>query len=315
MLSVVCPTFNRARFLHECVAPFMELPQGMAEVIVVDDCSTDNSEQVCVELVRCYGSDRVRYLRMDRNQGAPGARNRGVTEARGDCLMFVDSDDVSVASGVQELVQQLEGCKELDYAYGKVIPTDEQLHPLAGRVAWGSSYDGSNSGLAGYHWHTMGAVYRRCCLQKVGPWSTELTGSQDWEFQARVKARGGKGCFLPVVVGYWREHRAARVGTTKFRTDYVQSVMKACDLIIYHARKAGKCDRALERKISKRLLIHAIAFGGAGYRQEKMACLAQAAETARDDSQLQGIIKVLKWAPQPIDLLADVAARWIQGRP
>jgi hypothetical protein len=158
-------------------------------------------------------------------------------------------------------------------------------------------------------------VYRRSCVQKVGPWNRELTGSQDWEYQARVKLFGGSGSFLPVLVGYWRQHGESRVGTTSFRPDYVASVMKACASILAHAKEAGKCDQALERKISKRLLVHAIAFGAAGYRQEKKVCLTQAAETARDDSQLQGIIKVLKWAPQPIDLLADVAARWIQGRP
>jgi hypothetical protein len=314
-VSVIVPTFNRAEFLHECVAPFMELPAGMVEVVIIDDCSKDNTEQVCAELAFRYGSDRLRYFRQESNQGAPAARNRGVAEGRGDFLMFVDSDDVPVVSGIRELLRKLEGCKELDYAYGKVVPTDEKLQPLVNRETWGAAYDDSNAGLAGYHWHTMGAVYRRGCLQKVGPWSTELTGSQDWEFQARVKAYGGKGCFLPVVVGCWREHKAARVGTTEFRPDYVQSVMKACALIIHHARKAQKCDQALERKISKRLLVHAIAFGGAGYRQEKRECLAQAAETARDDSQLQRVIKVLQWSPQLMDLLADKAARRIQGRP
>jgi glycosyltransferase involved in cell wall biosynthesis len=315
MLSAICPTFNRADFLHECVAPLMELPIGTAEVLVVDDCSTDNTEQVCAELTRRYGSDRLRYFRLERNQGAPGARNRGIEEARGDYLMFVDSDDVAVASGIRDLVRKLDGREELDYVYGKVVPTDGKLCPLVGQDTIGFAYNGSSAELAGYHWHTMGAVYRRACVQKVGPWNRELTGSQDWEYQARVKLFGGSGSFLPVLVGYWRQHGECRVGTTSFRPDYVTSVTKACGSILAHAKEVGKCDQALERKISKRLLVHAIAFGAAGYRQEKNACLAQAAETARDDSQLQGVIKVLKWAPQPIDLLADLAARWIQGRP
>jgi len=315
MITIVIPTYNRANLLHECVKPLMGLNVGLLEVVFVDDASTDNTQEVVRSLIAEYGSLRVRYFKMETNSGAQAARNRGISEARGDFVMFIDSDDVSVGSGVLELVQKLERCEGLDYAYGRVVPTDEKLQPLVGRDVWGSSYDGSNAGLAGYHWHTMGAVYRRCCLEKVGPWDEDLTGSQDWEFQARVKVYGGKGCFVPVVVGLWREHKAARVGTKEFRLDYVRSVMKACALIIHHANKAGKCDRALERKISKRLIVHAIAYGGAGYLQEKKACLAQAAETAPCDVLLQLLIKLLRWSPQPMDLLADKVARWIQGRP
>jgi glycosyltransferase involved in cell wall biosynthesis len=315
MLTIICPSYNRGKCLPECVAPLMELPAEVAEVLVVDDCSEDGTREVCSELARRYGGDRVRYFRLDRNEGAPTARNHGVAHARGNYIMFVDSDDVPVAAGIRELVRTLETCRELDYAYGEVVLTDEELRPILGVAPVGNTYDGSSAGLAGYHWHTMGAVYRRSCLEKVGLWAPELTGSQDWEFQARVKAFGGKGCFVPVVVGYWRQHAESRVGTSTFRPDYVQSVMKACASILSHSRKAGKCDRVLEWRLARRLAVHAIGWGGAGHSQEQRACLAQAAETAPSCIALRVIVSVFRWTPQPIDLLADLAIRRIQRRP
>jgi hypothetical protein len=110
----------------------------------------------------------------------------------------------------------------------------------------------------------------------VGLWNLDLTGSQDWEYQARVKLFGGRGEFVDVLVGYWRQHTGGRVGTRSFRPDYVHSVMKACDSIHRHATQASKCDCALERRLAKKLIVHAIEWGANGYSQSKMDCLTQA---------------------------------------
>ena len=315
MLSVICPTYNRAGFLPECIGPLMEIPQGSIEVVVVDDCSTDDTSQVCDALVLRHGSDRLRYLRLERNEGAPAARNYGLLEAQGDVVMFVDSDDVPIVSGISNLLEKLRTREDLEYAYGQVVLTDVNLRALPDALPLGSEWDGSFGELAGYHWHTMGAVYRRSCLENVGPWDPELTGSQDWEFQARVKAFGGKGSYVPVIVGYWRQHSKSRVGTSTFRPDYIESVMRACASIISHARKAGMCDKTLQHRIARRLLVHAVAFGGEGHAKMKKLCLAQAAETAPDATRLQLLVSALKRTPQTVDFLADLALRRIQNRP
>lgn len=315
MLSIICPTYNRARFLRDCIVPFMELPVGAAEVLVVDDCSSDDTLHVCRELVHRYGDQRLRYFTLDYNQGAPEARNRGVAEARGQFVMFVDSDDVPLISGILDLLAELRSRDNVDYVYGKVLRANDKLEPLPEDLAVGSAWDGSSGEVAGYHWHTMGAIYRRSYLNHVGPWNRELVGSQDWEFQARVKVSGGRGRFLPVLVGYWRQHSESRVGATQFRPDYVQSVMKACASIIYHAEKAGMCDKSLQYRIARRLLVHAVAFGAEGNAKMKRVCLTQVAETAPDARKLQLIASLFKVTPHPIDLLTDLALRKIQNRP
>lgn len=90
-LSVVVPTYNRSEVLRVCLASLARqtLSLDQFEVLVVDDGSTDDTESV----VRGFqGTLSVRYLRQPHNRGRAAARNRGIREATGDVVVFVDSD-------------------------------------------------------------------------------------------------------------------------------------------------------------------------------------------------------------------------------
>jgi glycosyltransferase involved in cell wall biosynthesis len=300
-LSVVCPTYNRASLLRECVTPLMELPAGTVEVVVVDDCSSDNTIEVCAQLTGEYGTELVRYFRLDRNAGAPAARNRGISEARGDCIMFVDSDDVPVPAGVAKLLSVLEAKPDVDFAYGKVLYTDGSLQPLPAHGAVGEVFADTAEEIGGYHWHTMGPVYRRSLIDRVGLWNTSLTGSQDWEYQARVKISGAHGEFVDTLVGYWRQHEGARVGTRSFRPDYLESVMKSAACVLREAERAGRADPALRLRLAKRLLVHAIEWGANGRKHDKRRCCRQAVEAAPGDAKVRMLGFVIANTPQFVD--------------
>ena len=87
-VSVVIPTYNRARWLPDSVASVLAQTSSPAEVVVVDDGSTDETPAAC----RGFG-DAVRFVRQG-NAGAAAARNRGIREARGGWVAFQDSDDL-----------------------------------------------------------------------------------------------------------------------------------------------------------------------------------------------------------------------------
>jgi glycosyltransferase involved in cell wall biosynthesis len=88
-VSVVIPTYNRADKVGKAIESVLVQTVTDLEVIVVDDGSSDNTGEV---LKAAYG-DRIRYY-FQSNQGASVARNRGVEEARGEWIAFLDSDDV-----------------------------------------------------------------------------------------------------------------------------------------------------------------------------------------------------------------------------
>lgn len=86
-ISVVIPTFNRAKEIVAAVQSVLCQTLPPHEILVIDDGSSDNTREVLLPLM-----DRIRYIRKP-NGGASSARNRGVREATGDWIAFLDSDD------------------------------------------------------------------------------------------------------------------------------------------------------------------------------------------------------------------------------
>lgn len=98
MISIVIPTYNASRFIPDLLGSIFKQAVDDMEVIIVDDCSTDNT----VELVKQHN---VRLIEMEKNGGPAKARNKGVREAKGDIIFFLDSD-VVVLNGTLKAVKE-----------------------------------------------------------------------------------------------------------------------------------------------------------------------------------------------------------------
>jgi glycosyltransferase involved in cell wall biosynthesis len=273
-ISIVIPTFNRAGLIKECLQSCAKLGPS-TELVVVDDCSTDDTTAVVASLATEFNQVDVdlRCLAPGKNSGAQVCRNLGLAATQRDYVMFVDSDDVIAPSGVLTALRLIEQ-ERCDFVFGKVQRVDEKLSPL-NLVLPGTPFADSGRDLAGYHWHTMGAIYRRDLLARVGPWNESLTGSQDWEYQARIKLQARSKIFCPEIMGLWREHNAARVGTRKFRHDYVRSVITACLSIATHAQAAHRYDRGLAWALAKKLFLHGLELSAHSYGVEARQVFTQ----------------------------------------
>ncbi len=298
-VSIVVPTYNRAEMLSMALQSILRQNYHKIEVIVVDDESGDATPNVVREqqglFGRICGRETLQYIRQSR-QGAPSARNAGFAYSTGDLVMFMDSDDLLTVGGLQAVMERAKEA-DADYFHAKVQEVDKDAHPLPKSSIGGPHEDGGD-GLMDYSWHTMGAVYSRKCVERVGPWAITLTGSQDWEYQTRVKLFGGKGIFVDTVVGYWRQHDKQRLGTKAFRPEYVKSVQEACKLIISNAEKANRCDEALRKRIAKRLLVHAAEWGAHGRTQEQAECLELAKSISKQRASVVAACSLLRVSPQ-----------------
>lgn len=259
-LSIIIPTYNRERMLSEALDSVLKQSMMPKEVIVVDDCSTDDTATLCRLLSKNFSEVGIRllYERQDRNCGAQVARNVGLLMSSGEYVLFMDSDDILAENACRDLdVSFGQGC---EFVWGDVLKTDENLNVLPnGRI--GSDFSSAPDNIAGYHWHTMAAAYRRTALGRVGAWNESLSGSQDWEFQVRVKLAGLRGCYLDgPVIGFWRQHNDARVGATSFRKDYVRSVELACESILDCALDLERQSAELKNAIGRKLIIHMIEY-------------------------------------------------------
>ena len=101
MISIVIPTYNRRVLLARAIDSVLKQTLQAFEVIVVDDGSTDGTEVLFTET---YSDPRIRYDRLQENQGVHKARNRGIDLARGEYLTFLDSDDELMSHALATVV-------------------------------------------------------------------------------------------------------------------------------------------------------------------------------------------------------------------
>ena len=111
LVSVIIPTFNRGYCLEESIRSVLQQSFADFELIVVDDGSTDNTS----ELVARFPA--VKLIRLEKSRGVSFARNRGVVEAQGDWVGFLDSDDLWEQGKLATQVKWIERHPDLQMVY------------------------------------------------------------------------------------------------------------------------------------------------------------------------------------------------------
>jgi glycosyltransferase involved in cell wall biosynthesis len=196
LLSVVIPTWNRARLVCEAVESALAQRSGEVEVIVVDDASTDNTGDVLAER---FGSE-IRLIRGAERRGPGAARNAGAALAHGEFVAFLDSDDVwlpgkldaelrlfaefpdanAVVSDSQNFFAgQADGASR--FAHNGLLAASEGRVCFADDCAWLWTNSMNTA-------HTCSIVVRRRALLELGPklFADDLVCCEDWEFQMRL---------------------------------------------------------------------------------------------------------------------------------
>ncbi|MDA1571362.1 glycosyltransferase family 2 protein, partial [Bacillus cereus] len=111
-LSIIVPTYNASRFIEETIHSVLNQSFQDWELIIIDDCSTDNTVQKLNEFRKI--DQRIRVKVLDENSGAAIARNTGISMASGRYIAFLDSDDLWVP---RKLEKQLNFMKENNVAF------------------------------------------------------------------------------------------------------------------------------------------------------------------------------------------------------
>lgn len=90
LVSIIMPSWNTERFIAETIQSVIDQTYKNWELIIVDDCSSDNTDEV----VASFKDERIKYLHNEKNSGAALTRNRALREAQGEWIAFLDSDDL-----------------------------------------------------------------------------------------------------------------------------------------------------------------------------------------------------------------------------
>ncbi len=110
LVSIIMPSYNTGNYIAETIRSVQAQTYENWELIIVDDCSTDDTDQV----VSGFDDSRIRYFKNEVNSGAAVSRNRALREAKGRWIAFLDSDDLWLP---EKLERQLAFMKEKGYAF------------------------------------------------------------------------------------------------------------------------------------------------------------------------------------------------------
>ncbi len=127
LISIITPTYNCGRFIGETIESVINQTYKNWEMIIVDDCSRDNTKDIVNKYAQ--NDDRIKYHLLETNSGAAIARTKAMELAKGDYMAFLDSDDLWFED---KLEKQLKFMKENNFNFvcTEYEQIDEQSNPL-----------------------------------------------------------------------------------------------------------------------------------------------------------------------------------------
>ncbi len=207
LVSVVIPTRNRRDLLQETLASIVAQTHGDWEAIVVDDGSSDGTAEMVLALSE--NEKRIRLVRRVGSRfGAPAARNQGVTAARGDYVIFLDSDDLLAPTCLEKRLEIMESSTSLDFA--AFLTQVFQSTPGDHFHLWNKFTEEDDLDRILRRdppWQTSGPLWRKTSLTKIGSWNEKALSAQDWEFHLRALADSLTYRKVPLVDSFWRMTR------------------------------------------------------------------------------------------------------------
>lgn len=105
-VSIIIPVYNVEAYIEDCIASVMAQDYEQLEVLIVDDCTPDQSISIVEKMISGYeGPHTYRIIRHAKNGGQSAARNSGISEATGELIYFLDSDDYICEKAISNLVE------------------------------------------------------------------------------------------------------------------------------------------------------------------------------------------------------------------
>lgn len=189
LVSVIVPTFNRARLLGEAIDSVWRQTHRPIELLIVDDGSTDDTRAAAEAWAARHRGDPRFQARVvsQANGGAPSARNHGLIESTGAFIQFLDSDDLLHQRKLELQVAAFERFPAAGYVWsphrrGVRFSRADTEAPIAGR----EPRLVSRRGLRRLPTKAVTGLFRRRVCWAIGPWNESLVRHQDWEYMART---------------------------------------------------------------------------------------------------------------------------------
>ncbi|MDD5427698.1 MAG: glycosyltransferase family 2 protein [Candidatus Omnitrophica bacterium] len=192
-VSVIIPAYNRAHTLMPAVKSAIDQHYDNMEIIIVDDCSSDNTKDV----VAGIADKRIKYLRRAKNGGVAAARNDGIRAASGDYIAFLDSDDAWMPGKIEAQLKAFAENESAGLVFVNAYETAADGaarsfidRPEPSRVVYGSKdraagiFPGSIMVAPPTGW-----MIKKAAIDKTGFFDENMSVWEDCDYLARLAAR------------------------------------------------------------------------------------------------------------------------------
>jgi len=186
IVSVIIPTYNRAHLIGRSIQSVLNQTYQDFEIIVVDDGSTDNTEDIIKKFQK--KDERIKYIKNEKNKGGSAARNTGIKAARGKYIAFLDSDDEWMKRKLEKQVRNIEKSTiSASISYCGFIRSTKEGFQFFCPAKRGNLY--YLQLYKAYISPTSAVMVKRKCFDFVGFFDETLPARQDYDMWLRLSKR------------------------------------------------------------------------------------------------------------------------------
>lgn len=209
LVSIIMPSYNTAPYIKQTVQSVLAQTYTNWELIIVDDCSTDNTD----EIVDAIKDSRIRYFKNEKNSGAAISRNKALREAKGQWIAYLDSDDLWMPKKLEKQIKFMEenGCA---FSYTNYEEIDVDGNKTGVKVTGPKKI--TKTGMFNYCW--PGCLTVMYDANKIGLIQIEdIKKNNDYAMWLKV-CRKANCYLLDEVLGQYRKGRVGSVSTHSIKT-------------------------------------------------------------------------------------------------
>jgi glycosyltransferase involved in cell wall biosynthesis len=209
-VSICIPNYNYGSFIGDAIQSALEQTYKNFELVIVDNCSTDDSEEV----IKSFSDPRIRYFKNDRNIGGIRNWNRCLSLARGEYITLLHADDKLIPNLIEKETKILDRNPTVGLVHSSCIFIDGkgavigEYHPFDKDHIIRGEDEFKRLVLNNYLCVSSVVMVRKKCYDALGDFSEEYTYCPDWEMWLRI-ALNYDMSFISEPLGYYRKHGAS----------------------------------------------------------------------------------------------------------
>lgn len=209
LVSIIMPSYNTAPYIKQTIQSVLDQTYINWELIIVDDCSTDNTNEVVDTIKDC----RIHYLKNEKNSGAAISRNKALREAKGQWIAYLDSDDLWMP---EKLEKQIKFMEENGYVFSYTNYEEIDVDGYKTGVKVTGPKKITKTGMFNYCW--PGCLTVMYDANKIGLIQIEdIKKNNDYAMWLKV-CRKADCYLLDEILGQYRKGRVGSVSNHSIRT-------------------------------------------------------------------------------------------------